>query len=213
MSTTQLEVYNEALLICGERSLASLTEAVETRRLLDHVWNNEGVRHCLEAGQWRFAMRTIELDYTSAVAPTFGLKRAFVKPTDWVVTSAVCEDEYFTSPLLQYVDESGYWYADLDVIYVRYVSNDSLYGGDLTKWTAKFGDFAASHFASKIILKITSDEEKRESVMKYRKRMLMEAKNVDAMAEPTRFPPSGSWSNARRGGSFRDRGNRHRLIG
>lgn len=213
MSTTRLEVYNEALLICGERSLASLSEAVEPRRLLDHVWNNEGVRHCLEAGQWRFAMRTIELDYTSTIAPTFGLRRAFVKPTDWVVTSALCGDEYFKSPLLDYVDEAGYWYSDIDVIYVRYVSNDSLYGGDLTKWTAKFGDFVAAHFASKIILKITSDEEKRESVMKYRKRMLLEAKNVDAMAEPTRFPPSGSWSNARRGGSFRSRGNRHQLIG
>ena len=213
MSTTRLELYNEALLICGQRSLSSLTEAVEPRRLLDHVWDNEGVRHCLESGQWRFAMRTIELDYTSTVAPTFGLRRAFVKPTDWVVTSALCEDEYFTSPLLEYVDEAGYWYADIDVIYVRYVSNNSSYGGDLTKWTAKFADFVASHFASKIILKITSDEEKRESVMKYRKRMLLEAKNVDAMAEPTRFPPSGSWSSSRRGGSFRDRGNRHRLIG
>lgn len=214
--TTQLKIYNEALLICGERQLSAttgLTEATESRYLLDHVWNNGGVDNCLQSGQWRFAMRTIELDYTSTVEPTFGLRRAFIKPTDWIVTSALSSDEYFNAPLLDYVDEAGYWYADVDVLYVRYVSNNTSYGTNYTSWPAKFADFVAAHFASKIILKLTSDEEKRDSVLRYRQKALLEAKNVDAMGDPTRFPPSGSWVNARRGGSRRDKGSRHNLIG
>lgn len=211
--TTKLLLYNEALLICGERSLSSVTEAREPRYLLDHVWDNGGVDTCLASGQWKFAMRTIMLDYESGIEPQFGLRRAFTKPSDWVATSAIASDEYFTAPLLQYVDEAGYWYAEIDVIYVRYVSNNSSYGTNYAAWPSKFTDFAAAHFASKIILKLTSDEAKRESVMKYRQKTLLEAKTHDALCDPTKFPPPGSWVSSRRGGSYRDRGNRNRLIG
>lgn len=209
-------MYNEALLICGERQLSAttgLTEATESRYLLDHVWNNGGVDNCLSSGQWRFAMRTIELGYTSTVEPQFGLTRAFIKPTDWVATSALSADEYFNAPLLNYVDEAGYWYADVDTLYVRFVSNGDSYGNNITSWPAKFSDFVAAHFASKIILKLTSDEDKRTGVFNLRSRALLEAKNHDAMGDPTRFPPSGSWVNARRGGTRRDKGSRHNLIG
>lgn len=211
--TTKLEVYNEALLICGERSLSSLTEVRESRYLLDHVYDNDGVQNCLESAQWKFAMRTIRLDYETTIEPEFGYRRAFTKPTDWCLTSAICEDEYFNSPLLYYVDEAGYWYCDLDEIYIRYVSNDSTYGMDLASWPSKFADFVAAHFASKIILKLTTDKERVDQVRKYREKMILEAKNHDAMADPTKFPPPGSWVNARSGRSFRNRGNRHRLIG
>jgi hypothetical protein len=210
---TQLKLYNDALTLCGERQLSSLSENVEPRHLLDSVWNNGGVNSCLEAGQWRFALRAIELDYTVAVDPTFGYNRAFVKPTDWVATSSLCSDEYFTTPLLQYVDEAGYWYADLDVLYIRYVSNDSNYGTNYTSWPAKFADFVAAHLASKVVLKLTSDADKFANVMELRKNYLVEAKNLNAMGDPTQFPPDGSWVNGRRGRSRGDRGNRGQLIG
>lgn len=211
--TTKIKIYNEALLICGERSLSSVTEAREPRYLLDTVWDNGGVDSCLASGQWKFAMRTIMLDYESGISPTFGYQRAFTKPSDWVATSAIANDEFFNSPLLEYVDETGYWYADLDVLYIRYVSNDTNYGTDYASWPAKFAEFVSAHFAYKISLKLTADKEKREQIAKYRNKALLEAKNHDAMSDPTKFPPSGSWVSARRGGSTRNRGNRHRLIG
>jgi hypothetical protein len=121
---TKLTLYNDALLLCGERFLASLTEEREPRRLLDRAWDGGAVRACLEMGQWGFAMRTIQLDYDSGIQPDFGYARAFVKPTDWVLTSGLCSDEFFRSPLTRYTDEAGYWYSDLDTIYVRYVSDD-----------------------------------------------------------------------------------------
>jgi len=210
--TTRLKLYNEALRICGETSLASLTEDREPRHLLDEVWDNGGVKACLEAGQWRFALRTIQLDYDADITPEFGLQRAFQKPTDWCATSSVSANEYFENPLLNYVDEAGYWYADEDVIYVRYISNHADWGGDLSTWTEKFSDYAASYFARKIILKLTSDKERMELVYALEKDALMKAKNHDAMGDPTKFPPEGSWSRSRR--SMRgDRGSRHRLIG
>jgi hypothetical protein len=213
MSTTRLKLYNDALIICGERSLASLTENREPRHLLDHVWDNDGVHACLEAGQWRFAMRSVMVDYDATVSPSFGYSRAFSKPTDWCCTSALCSDEFFNAPLLQYSDEAGFWYCHLDTIYVRYVSDDSAFGGDLSTWTTKFTDFAAAHFASKIIFKLTSDKDKRNDVLAWMNKKLSEAKNLDAMSDPTRFPPPGSWASARRGWGRRDRGSRGSLIG
>lgn len=216
--TTRIEIYNSALLICGERFLSSLNEDREPRHLLDHVWDNDGVKHCLESGQWRFAMRAVRLDYDTAIEPEFGYRRAFQKPTDWCATSAVCSDEYFNVPLTQYIEETGYWFADLDELYVRYVSNDSAFGGDLSIWPAKFADFVATYFASKIILKLTSDEKKRDAILHPRNGLLVrarkEAKSHDAMAGPVTFPAPGSWVTSRRAGwGRRDRGSRSNLTG
>jgi hypothetical protein len=105
--TTQLDVYNDALLLCGERFLASLTEEREPRRLLDRVWASNGVRTCLEMGQWNFAMRSVQIDYDSGVQPAWGYNRAFAKPTDWVLTSGLCSDEFMRSPLTRYIDEAA----------------------------------------------------------------------------------------------------------
>lgn len=215
MSTSRLSLYNDALLMAGERAIASLTEETESRRLLDQVWNNNGVDACLEEAQWEFAMRTVRIDYDPGITPDFGYQRACDKPTDWILTSALCSDEYFKVPVLRYVDEAGFWYSDLDTLYVRYVSNDAAYGGDMSKWPRSFTDFVAAHFASKIILKITNDESRLSMFINnerpqhsIRGRALLNAKSRCAMASPTQLPASGNWSNARtRGVGRRDGGN------
>jgi hypothetical protein len=216
--TTRLELYNAALLICGESFIASLSEDREPRHLLDHVWDNDGVKQCLEGGQWKFAMRAVRLDYDPAISPDFGYRRAFEKPTDWCATSAVCSDEYFNVPLTQYIEETGYWFSDLDEIFIRYVSNDASFGGDLSLWPAKFADYVAHFFAGKIILKLTSDKERREAILHPRQGLLVQslkkAKSLDAMSGPTVFPAQGGWSLARKAGAGRrDRGSRSNLIG
>jgi len=195
--TTRLKIYNDALLLAGERSLASLTETTESRRLLDQVWNSDGVLKCLEAGQWFFATRTVQLDYDPDIDPDFGFNRAFTKPTDWVNTMALCSDEFFNVPLLEYSDESGYWYADVDIIYVKYVSSDEDYGMDLNKWPGSFEEYVAAHFASRIVLKLSSDPKKLEMLLKVYEDLMKKAKSAAAMAQPTKLLPPGSWSKAR----------------
>lgn len=205
---TQLDLFNGALLLAGERFLGSLTENREPRRLLDHVWSTGGVKACLEAGQWNFAMRTIMADYDTAVVPDFGYARAFEKPEDWCLTSAVCSDEFFRSPLLRYWDEAGFWYADVDQIYVRYVSDDPLYGMDLGMWPQTFFEYVCADFASRIILRLSNSQEELQKVEKIRDQKLLKAKSAAAMAEPTSFPARGNWGLSRNGWSYRrDGGN------
>jgi hypothetical protein len=213
--TSRLSIYNDALLLCGERSITSLTVEEEGRRLLDQVWNNGGVRACLEEGQWMFAMRTIQIDYDPGIQPDYGYARGFDKPDDWVLTSAVCGDEFFRTPLLRYVDEAGFWFSDLDTIYVRYVSDDATYGGDLSLWPQSFVDFVAAHFASKIIIKLSNSEEKIRLFLNperpehgIRGRAMTRARSRCAMASPTMIPAQGQWSSSRRRGTnSSDRGN------
>jgi len=76
---TKLGLFNGALLMLGERSLATLTENREPRRLLDIVWDGGGVRTCLEAGIWNFAVRAARIEYDPSAEPGFGLDRAFTK--------------------------------------------------------------------------------------------------------------------------------------
>jgi hypothetical protein len=225
VGTTRLQIYNNALTICGETRLASLTEDRKPRRLLDQVWDSNGVQYCLEQGQWQFAMRTQRIDYDPDFAPTFGYSRAFQKPTDWVLTSAVCTDEFFRTPLLAYADELDYWYADLDEIFVKFVSNDADYGQDLGKWPASFCDYVDAYFASKVIYDLTGDKERIAFLLGTAGRTdggelgrrLTVAKSRSAMTQPSRRFPISGWNAARLGkrgnGPMGDRGNSGSLIG
>lgn len=214
MSATKLSLYNRALTICGERHIADLTEDREPRHLLDNAWDNGAVDTCLESGQWAFATRAVRVDYDPAFNPDFGYNRAFSKPSDWKVTCAVCSDEYYNTPLTQYIDEADYWYADLDEIYVKYVSNDAAYGGDYSLWTGLFTEYVSAYLASQIIWKLTADENKQGKVLDYMDEMRKKAKNHSAQIGPTKFPPPGSFVTSRsRNRSRTDRGNNGSLIG
>lgn len=214
MSTSKLQIYNDALLLIGERTIATLTDETEGRRLLDIVWDNNGVDGCLEEAQWEFAMRTVRIDYDPGIEPDYGYARAFDKPDDWILTSAVCSDEFFKVPILRYVDEAGFWFSDQDEIYVRYVSNDPNYGTNYGLWPRSFTEFVASHFASKIVLKISNDESRTRLFNNpdnpehsIRGRALLNAKSRCAMASPTSYPAQGQWSRSRtRGVARRDGG-------
>lgn len=224
--TDRLSIYNGALLMCRVRTIASLTVNEESRRLLDQVWNDGGVRYCLERGQWRFAMCASKFNRDTAITPPFGYPNAFAKPTDWVDTSAVCQDEYFKTPLLQYADEVGFWFAAIDPIYVKYVSDGANYGGNLAGWPASFTEYVKAYFASRIVGKVAQDRSTVEHVAGPKgdgegglvKQNLLTAKNRDAMAGPATFPAQGSWVRSRYGngsrrGPFGDGGSPGSLIG
>jgi len=212
--TSKLTLYQGASLALGDRKIVSLTENRQIRRDLDGVWDRGGVRTCLQMGLWNFATRSLQYDYSPSVEPPFGFKRAFNKPTDWVRTVGVCQDEFFKVPLLEYQDEAAYWFADLDTIYVRFVSSDTDFGLDYSKWPENFTRFVESWFALQICKRTTQSGQDKAELTKDVETLLRKAKSSDAMDEATLFPPPGSWSLSRRGRTSRlDRGNRGRLYG
>lgn len=214
--STQLSVYNGALRLLGERQLLTVSEANEPRRLLDGVWDDNGVRRCLQRGQWFFGRRSVQLEYDPDYEAPFGYARQFAKDTDFVRLCALCTDPYFTSPLLQYTEEGGFWFADIDTIFVTYVSDDASYGGNLAVWPESFAEFVECFFAVRIAPKLTGiTSDKVKELMAVEKKLFHRALADDAQAGPTRFPPPGRWTLARRRGNSarRDGGNTGSLIG
>jgi hypothetical protein len=217
VTTSRLGLYNGALRECRERKLASLSENREPRRLLDDVWaEGQGlVAFVLQAKQWKFGRRTQMLEPESSVDPVFGYANAFARPDDLCRICAVCEDERLDVPLLHYQYEGGYWYADIDPIYVTYVSSDAGYGGDFSKWPPNFVLWVETHMASLIAGRLTGAKADRNDLLKLAKDRLKTAANTDAMEAPPVFPPTGTFERARMGGrlGMSDRGSRSRLIG
>jgi hypothetical protein len=214
--TTRLNLYNDVLLECKERKIASLSVSEPTRRYLDEVWDNGWVDDCLGEGQWLFAKRSVRLDPETSVTPLFGRQYAYAKPTDHIRTMEFCSDEYFKAPLLQ-VDVAGsYWFADIGPLYCSYVSNDPSYGNDLSKWPADFTAFARFYGAWRVHPKLTGSKVDRAELKKNLKEAKLQAQSSDSMEQPTRFMPAGTWTSARtagRNGGAWDRGSRRSLYG
>lgn len=204
---TKLSIYNGSLRCLGERK-TTLTENREPRRLLDDVWDSGWVRRCLQMGSWNFAIRSMKYDYSPSVQPPdFGYRYPFNKPDDFVRTAGVCSDEYFKCSLQDYSDEAHYWWSDLPTIYVRYVSDDVQYGGDLSLWPPNFEAFAESWGALQIAPRLTGSETAKALTQRDVDKLLLKAKASDSQEESIGTRDVGSWVRSRwgAGGERRNR--------
>lgn len=208
--TDRLSLYNGALRMLGERRLASLSENRQPRRDLDEAWAGGAVDYCLEAGQWKFAIRSAAIDYSPSVAPSTDLnfRYAFDKPADCKRLVGVYSDGTMTQPHRDYREEAGFWLSNQERLFVRFVSNDPMYGNDLSLWPARFVKFVEAHLAAETALSIKGDRASMEDMLSLRdKKFLPDALSNDAMQDPSKSLPTGSWVQARfGGGSYRRSG-------
>lgn len=212
--TTQLAIYNQALIEIGERALSSVTENIESRRVIDEVYD-ETIAYCLEAGQWNFAIRTVEAASDTGITPNFGYAEVFAKPSDWVRTVGISADEYNRLALndSQYKDENAALFTDVTPIYLRYVSNGASYGTDLSKWPESFARFVILELAYRICKRIPNSNADKEAIGRDRDRARRFALSKDALNEGSRRPPAGRLVNSRMGSDTLDRGSRSRFTG
>lgn len=197
---SKLSIYNNALVQhLGARKLSSLSENRPSRKHLDAVWDGEFIRRILEMGQWNQAIRTIESIYDPDYTPSFGYEYAHTKPSDWVRTVALSTSQDLTPPLSQYEDENGFWLCNYDTIYIRYVSDDNDYGGDIASWPESVAEYAEIELAARACRAITGDDDMAVRLMALAKNKRIEAKSVDQMNQPSKRPPFNSWVRSRLG--------------
>ena len=207
---TQLGLYNAALLLIGERSIASLNEQREPRRVLDSVWDLKAdgtsgfVNFVLESGQWKFAIKTVKLQVSPDVVPAFGYKYAFKQPVDYVRITGLSLDEYMSLPVNEYQAEGLYWFLDQKDVYLSYVSNSApVCGVGLAEWPPHFTQYAETMLASRICKRLTGNDTMWKDLVALTAKYLTAAHSIDGMAGPTRFLPPGAWVQSR-GGRRRD---------
>lgn len=210
---TKLQVYNRAILYCGEAPLADLSEERESRRIIDLIWDSGAVDRCLEEGFWKFATRSAKLEPDPNVTVDHGHEFAYRKPDDFVIRVQTSSDEYHDTPLIEFIDEGGYIFANIEPIYLRWVSNGLEYGNNLSIWPASFTEYVAAYIAFEACNRITSDKQIRQQVARVHKKKKYDAKNSDAIQDPTKFPAPGSWNTSRRGHYQQSRNIRNGVVG
>lgn len=196
-----MSLYNGALRRIGERKLSTVTDDVSQRYHLDTIWDEDPRQYMLEKYLWNFSFRTQEWNYNSAIDPDFGYSYAFDKPSDYVRLASISTDEFGASPLRYYEVDGNYFYCNLQTIYLKYVSNDTAYGFDYSLWPKSFEHMTAIYMARELCYALNKSKDDFVILDNEWKRIYKEAKNVDFMEYPTRFPPQGSWARSRRGQS------------
>jgi hypothetical protein len=74
----------------------------------------------------------------------------------------------------------------------------------MSLWTPSFVKAFAAHLASEVAMPLTQNQTKFEQMLALRDKVyLPDALSKDAMQDPTKFPPRGSWVRARLDGSGR----------
>lgn len=199
MTIDQLEIYNNALLYVGERKLSGLTEERHPRYLLDDVWGRDPVKACLEEAFWTFAIRSMFMEYDSAITPEFGLQYGFIKPEDYVQTYAICYDEFFRTPVTDYADEAGAWYCNVPSLYVKEVSMGDDYGYDYSKWPQSFFEYVSCFMARRIVRILTQSKTTEDDLAMEMRKIKADAVGKDIIKKPPSFPSRGGWARARHG--------------
>ena len=212
---TKLSIFNEALGFLGLRTLTRATDASEPATVLNSVWDHAR-EYCLEQGHWNFAEKRELLTPSLTEIPTFGHRKAFAKPANYVRLSELCADEYFNAPVTQFDDRGAFWYCDLDQIYVGYVSKDSALGYNLSAWPQSFVTFVTLYLAVKAAPRL-APQMKQETIESNANIGLEDAKlnalSKDAVNGPTQFLPRGNWANSRVNRSLSPRNSRASLYG
>lgn len=157
-----------------------------------HLWHAQ-----LEKGQ--IATAPLVTTTASDTGDITGFKYRFAKPSDWVRTTMVSADGSFTDPLQLFDDIDVSWYANVDPIYVRFVSNHATNGGGLlTRWPALYTHYVELALAERVCLALNGsasmhDELTQKRLPKAKSRAL----SIDAINGPPRFMPVGRFVRSR----------------
>lgn len=197
MTVDQLSIYNGALLMLGERKLADLTEDVEARYVLDNIWDNNGIRRCLEKAFWHHALRTVKISHDPDITTPFGHKYAFTIPDDYIRLWSLCTDEFFTNPVALYQTEGQHFFSDYQDMFMRYVSDGDQYGLNFAMWPDTFTEYVEGYFAVKAIKRLTDAKVDADDLKEDVRKLLVRAKSNDAMKDPTGLTVPSGWSIAR----------------
>lgn len=185
----KLEIYNGALSLLGGAQLATLSDNRPERLRLDAVWDN-AVAYMLQRGMWNFALRTEQFN-AAGDPPIPGWAYTHPQPSDYVRTVGISFEPTFRQGFEDYQDEHGCWYANVDTLYVKYISNDDDYGLNIDEWPQSFAVALEAYLAFRTGLPISGDKSNRNDLYQLFKTLLNEAKTLDAVNESVKSPPAG----------------------
>lgn len=202
---TKLSIFNEALRAIGDLRLASLTEDVEARYVLEDAWP-DCVEFLFTEGLWNFATKTEKITADPGQPPIPGFTFTFDKPLHWVRTITISPNSLFDTEA-NYRDENGRIYANFDTLYIRFVSSEKAVDDQVPNWPPAFSRLVAACLAKECGERLSGNSGKAEALAADYEKALASAKNKDALDQSKMILRPGNWVRAMRGTSqSRDRG-------
>ncbi len=190
MAATKLSQYNAALRHLGDIRLATITDDVEARYILDDAWET-ATTFVLRQAAWRFALKQSLL--TASGSAITGYTFQFPYPADWLRTHAVflysatgnreCPVDF---------RERGSAALSVNVtnpVYMRYVSNTFLDPALASNpWPEHFAQVHAVYLAFSVAERVTGSTRAATEMSQLFASLLPEAVAVDAVDEDPWLP-------------------------
>lgn len=201
---TKLGVYRAVHLLVKQNAVGMTVSDDDQLVNTINLAYDAAIAHCLEQGLWNFATRTVQAEASDDIESQFGFNFVFEKPSDYAGRLvALSGNEYFRPPLEHYHEDGGlegYFFADQDPLYIRYISNSSDYGLNLGAWPATFTRAVEYEIADRVAPHITNmSAAEKDELRKDKIRALRDARSKDALNQAPERPPVGRLVRSRRG--------------
>ena len=151
MALDQLGIFNDALLLIGERSLSSLTEPRETQRRLTEVWEFGAVNYCLELVKPSFAHQVVRLNSPSP-STLDGFNFSHSLPAEYVTTVGVFEDGELDQRVDRFLIQNRALLTDYDDVYLRFITN----AYPIANWDPSFARVVSAYLAREMAERINA---------------------------------------------------------
>lgn len=210
MAVTKTTLYRDAIMLLKQDAVdVTVTDDNAFVNNLDLVYDR-ALAFCLIKGDWNFATRTVSIEASDDLDSGFGYSNVIEKPDDYAGRIvAISGNELFDPQLDRYDEDGGLQgniFCDADPLYLRYISNGTDYGLNLSIWPATFERFVEYELAWRIAPQLTSwSAAEREEFRKERNRVLREAQANDARNQGAKPTPQGRLVQARGWPSTRSR--------
>lgn len=193
---TKLGIYNDALLILGERKLNTITDNVPTRYDLDSAWDMSGesfggIDYCLELVQPYFSS-TVEKLTGGVTSTEHGYTKTYtlngsgeMTNDDYMSLRAVFIDDQLDQPLTRFFMDGEKLSCNFDPIYIQYNADNTFAipsGTDYSKLTHTFIRVVSTYLARELCLRYAPDRFEKISAL-FDKRV-EEARYVESAQAP-----------------------------
>ena len=151
MAVDKLGLYNNSLLLIGQRRLTGLTEDREPRYLLDDAYDLGAIEYCLEVVKPVFSRKTVTLSSTTP-SSEHDLDNVYTLPSDYLSVVDVYSDSKLDQEISRYIIEGNTLSCEYATIYIRYISNDHV--SSFTNWSQAFTRVVSAFLAREISVKL-----------------------------------------------------------
>lgn len=173
MATSKVQICSNAMLLLGQESIASFSEASDRATLASNLWDNSR-QAVLRSHPWNCAIKRDALA-PDATAPAFDWTYQFTLPADCLRVLSVGQDGDVT----EYKIEGRKILIDDNPAYLRYIYDNK----DVASWDAMLVEAMTRYMAFSMSYPLTKSTSLRDSMFAEFNKLLKQAKAIDGQED------------------------------